>query len=200
MKILNRILIFLFIIIDTWYIYDKLSKGVTERLIIAFAVIPVLLAPYLIKKIFHYQMCDVLKFCYYLFTFCCVILGSVLNLYNLPQTKGFDKLTHFVSGFLTSIIALLIIKKSGVRDKRLWFRITYIILFSIAIGGIWEFFEFACDKLTGGDTQHVLDTGVSDTILDMLSATSASLLFSLYYWYEEKYSKINHIKKLENYL
>lgn len=200
MKLLNRILIALFILIDGWYVYDKLSTGVTDRLAIALAVIPILLGPYLIKKIFHYEMGEPLKFVYYLFTFCCVILGSVLNWYNLPQTKGFDKLTHFVSGFLTSMVALLVLKKAGIKNKKMWFIVTYIILFSVAIGGIWEFFEFFCDAITGGDTQHVLDSGVDDTMGDMLVATLASILFSLYYLYSYKWAKTNHVKKLEELL
>ena len=57
MKYLNRILIFLFVVIDAWYVYDRLSRGVYNRLEIAAAVIPVLLGPWLIKKILHYEMC-----------------------------------------------------------------------------------------------------------------------------------------------
>lgn len=200
MKILNRIIIFLFIVIDLYYVWERLSSGNTDRLVIALAVIPVLLGPWLIKKILRYEMGEGLKFVYYLFTFCCVILGSVLNLYNIPETKGFDKVTHFVSGFLSSIVAILFLKKSKMKKIPLWFTISYIILFSVAIGGIWEFFEFFCDKITGGDTQHVLDSGINDTMGDMLAATLASVFFSFYYYYQVKFAKKNHIEKLEEYL
>ncbi|MDD3340944.1 MAG: DUF2238 domain-containing protein [Bacilli bacterium] len=200
MKLLNRILIALFIIIDVWYIYDRIRIGTTDRLLVAFTVIPILLGPYLIQKIFHYEMKEPLKFIYYLFTFCCVILGSVLNLYNLPQTRGFDKFTHFISGFLTSLVALLVLKKAQLKNKKTWFIVVFIILFSTAVAGIWEYFEFFCDKITGGDTQHVLDSGIQDTMLDMLVATGASILFSIYYIYSYKKAKVNHIKKIEEYL
>lgn len=200
MKYLNRLLIFLFIAIDTWYIWDRLSRGVTDRLAIGFAVIPVLLAPWLIKKILHYEMSEPLKFVYYLFTFCCVILGSVLNLYNIPETRGFDKFTHFISGFLTSVVALLVLKLAHLKDQKLWFRVIFIILFSIAVAGVWEYFEFFSDMITGGDTQHVLDTGIDDTMGDMIAATIASLLFSIYYIYQTKIAKVNRIEKIEKYL
>lgn len=199
MKNLNRIIIFLFIAIDVYYVWERLSSGNTDRLIIALAVIPVLLGPFLIQKILKYEMGEGLKFVYYLFTFCCVILGSVLNLYNIPETKGFDKVTHFVSGFLTSIVALVFLKKAKIK-KPIWFTISYILLFSIAIGGIWEFFEFFCDKITGGDTQHVIDSGINDTMGDMLAATLASLFFCFYYYYQKVFAKIDKIKKLEEYL
>lgn len=200
MKYLNRLMIFLFVVIDSWYIYDRISRGVTDRLAIGFAVIPVLLAPWLIKKILHYEMAEPLKFVYYLFTFSCVILGSVLNLYNIPETQGFDKFTHFISGFLTSIVALFVLKLAKLQDSKLWFRILFILLFSVAIAGFWEYFEFFSDMITGGDTQHVLDTGNGDTMGDMIAATIASILFTIYYYYQIKHAKKNQIEKLEAYL
>ncbi len=200
MKNLNRILIFLFIVIDGWYVYDHLSRGDMNRLEIALAVIPVLLAPWLIDKILHYKMSETLKFVYYLFTFACVILGSVLNLYNIPETRCFDKVTHFISGFLTSIVALMILKYGKVKTEKKWFVPIFIILFSVGIAGIWEFFEYFMDMITGGDTQHVLTTGVGDSMDDMLVATLASILFSIYYYYQVHYAKKNQIEMLEKHL
>lgn len=197
MKHLNRLLIFLFIVIGIFYVYDKLSQGTTDRLLIAVSIIPVLLAPSLIDKILHYKMNETLKFVYYLFSFCAVILGSIFNFYNIPETQGFDKITHFVSGILTSITSLIFLKRAGLKKEKVWFVMTYIILFSVAIGGIWELFEFFCDKLTDGNAQHALETGVDDTMGDMLAATTASILFAIYYYYQVKYAKNNKIEKLK---
>ncbi len=194
MKKLNYVMIFLFIVIDIWYVYDQLSLQNTSRLACAFAVIPVLLVPFVVKKVLRYEMNDTLKFVYYLFAFCCVILGSVLNLYNRPATQGFDKITHFISGLLTSLIALIILKHSKLRNNSVWFNILFMLLFSVAIGAVWEYFEYAFDTLLKDNLQHV-ETGVTDTMLDMIVATFASVLFSIYYYLESK-KKNNHIEKM----
>ena len=200
MKYLNRILIVLFVVIDGWYVYDRISRGVYDRLEIALAVIPVLLGPWLIHKILHYQMSDTLKFVYYLFTFACVMLGSVLNLYNIPETMWFDKVTHFISGFLTSIVALMLIKYGKVSVKSKWFIPVYIVIFSVGVAGWWEFFEYFMDMITGGDTQHVLTTGIDDSMGDMLVATLASIMFAIYYYYQVHFAKTNRIETLVDHL
>lgn len=195
MKKLNYVMIFLFLSIDIWYVVDQLVRGDTSRLLVAAAVIPVLLGPWLIKKIFHYEMNDALTFVYLLFTFCCVILGSVLNLYNRPETQGFDKLTHFISGFLTSFLALIVLKHSKIKNSPMWFNMIFILVFSMAIGAFWEYLEFASDNILGGNTQHYLETGVGDTMWDMIVAFFASLLFNAYYYIKSKTSP-NHFEKM----
>ena len=38
----------------------------------------------------------------------------------------------------------------------------------MAVAGLWELAEYAINLVTGRDVQHVLDTGVGDTMQDML--------------------------------
>lgn len=199
-KTLNKILVCIYIGVGIWYFYDQLSRGLYDRLLIGLAIIPVLLGPWLIKKILKYEMCEVLTFCYYIFALLGLILGSILNFYKL--FPGFDKFTHFISGFVSSVVALVFLKKANLLKGKqpIWFSILFIICFSLAVASIWEFFEFFCDKFTGADAQYVQSTGVNDTMEDMLVAFLGSILFSLYYLYQEKKAKHNQIKKLEKYL
>ena len=57
----------------------------------------------------------------------------------------------------------------------------FITVFTISIAAIWEYFEFTIDKIGGTDTQYVTDTGVSDTMEDMLIATLPGVVGSVYY-------------------
>lgn len=199
-KTLNKILILSYIGIGIWYLYDQLSRGIYDRLLIGLAIIPVFLGPWLIKKILKYDMCELLKFCYYIFVLMGLILGSILNFYKL--FPGFDKFTHFISGIISSIASLIFLKKAKLLKGKqpFWFSILFVICFSLAIASIWEFFEFFCDKLTKADAQYVKTTGVDDTMLDMLVAFLGSILFSIYYFYQEKYAKKNTIERIEKYL
>ena len=45
----------------------------------------------------------------------------------------------------------------------------------IAIG--WEIVEFVLDLILHNDPQHVLDTGVNDTMMDMIVCMVGALLF-----------------------
>ena len=66
----------------------------------------------------------------------------------------------------------------------------------IALGaGLWETFEFTCDKIFDKDAQRVLLTGVNDTMKDMIVAYIGSLVFILFYSYEYMYDKNGIIKK-----
>lgn len=198
-KTFNKILVCLFIGVGIWYFYDQISQGIYDRLLIGCAIIPVLLGPWLIKKIFKYEMCELLKCCYYLFAFLGLLLGSVLKFYQL--VPGFDKFVHFLSGIISAVVALIFLKysKTNTKSTPIWFQILFIICFALAVASIWEFFEFFCDKLTGGDCQYVMKTGVDDTMEDMLVAFIGSILFSVYYYYQMIKAKHNQIKKIEKY-
>ena len=45
------------------------------------------------------------------------------------------------------------------------------MFFSMAIGVIWEFFEFGCDKFLGQSMQQLISVGVDDTMFDLIAAT-----------------------------
>lgn len=133
-------------------------------------------------------MSETLKFIYFLFVFIALILGSIYNLYR--TISWFDLLAHFLSGIVTCVLALIILKKFDLLKKDLpIFHIVFIIAFSLMIASFWEFFEFLSDKVLKGDTQWVLLTGVDDTMTDMLIAFLSSVIFSVFYYIGSKTNK-----------
>ena len=48
---------------------------------------------------------------------------------------------------------------------------------SMAVAGLWEICEYGVHALTGRDVQHVLDTGVSDTMQDMIVCMIGTLFY-----------------------
>ena len=81
-----------------------------------------------------------------------------------------------------------------------WFHIIFMIAFGLMIASFWEFFEFASDNILGGDTQWVKETGVDDTMGDMLIAFLGSILFCIYYFIEVQVKKDKFMKKLDQVL
>ena len=160
-----------------------LSKNLT-----VLSIIIVCIVPWLIKKVLKYEMSETLKFIYFLFVFIALILGSIYNLYR--TISWFDLLAHFLSGIVTCVLALIILKKFDLLKKDLpIFHIVFIIAFSLMIASFWEFFEFLSDKVLKGDTQWVLLTGVDDTMTDMLIAFLSSVIFSVFYYIGSKTNK-----------
>lgn len=160
-----------------------LSKNLT-----VLSIIIVCIVPWLIKKVLKYEMSETLKFIYFLFVFIALILGSIYNLYR--TISWFDLLAHFLSGIITCLLALIILKKFDLLKKDLpIFHIVFIIAFSLMIASFWEFFEFLSDKVLKGDTQWVLLTGVDDTMTDMLIAFLSSVIFSVFYYIGSKTNK-----------
>ena len=81
-----------------------LSKNLT-----VLSIIIVCIVPWLIKKVIKYEMSETLKFIYFLFVFIALIQGSIYNLYR--TISWFDLLAHFLSGIVTCVLALIILKK-----------------------------------------------------------------------------------------
>lgn len=143
--------------------------------------------PYILGKIFKIKIDNKLKFIYILFVFCAHFLGATVELYN--KISWYDKLCHTLSGVLTSYGALLmltIIKNCSIKNK--CFNIIYMICITLAVASLWEIFEYSSNILFGGDAQKVVETGVNDTMQDIIVAFIGSLFVCLIYGF---YSTIN---------
>lgn len=196
-KWLNRIIILLMLIIAVLSFINFIRIEYYERILVTVATIPVIILPWIIKKFLHYDMSEPIKLVYYIFALMGLTLGSILNFYN--KISWFDLFTHFVSGILSSVAALIILKKRNIlKDKCLWFNVVFIICFTLSIAVLWEFFEFSCDLITGGDTQKVLESGVDDTMTDMLIAFFGTILFNLYFVWSCIHTN-KFVKKIEKY-
>lgn len=164
--------------------YDTMKIAI---LLLVLCIFPLVMVPYILDKIKLYKMDENLIFIYYVFLILALVLGSILGFYH--KIWWFDLLCHFISGFLTSLIGFILLKNNKLASKKYkWFGFIFILMFSVSIAAIWEYFEFTID-LFGGDTQHALETGVRDTMEDMLIATLAGIISSIYYLYYLKKSK-----------
>ena len=97
-------------------------------------------------------------------------LGSCLDFY--ARFPGYDKLIHMLSGAFVSVLCILLYcalkpeRRIGRGD--FWLALLFTFFGSMAVAGLWELAEYGINLVTGRDVQHVLDTGVGDTMQDML--------------------------------
>ena len=61
---------------------------------------------------------------------------------------------------------------------------------SLSSACIWEIFEFSIDNLFNMNLQHNIDTGVIDTMKDIIACTTGAFISGLsYYFYRKKVLK-----------
>lgn len=197
MKKLNNVLIFLCSLASICIFVKDLNTGATDRFLGDLSMVFVLIIPKIIRALFKIKITDSMEFVYVVFMILAQFIGSVVNLYN--HTWWYDLFTHFLSGVLTTVLALVIMNWMGVyKDKNKWFNFVFMISFTLMIASFWEFMEFGTDLVMKTDVQHVLDTGVKDTMQDMLIAFLGSLIVAFSYLIEDKISKNGFIKKIVN--
>lgn len=141
----------------------------------------------------------ILELIYLIFIFIAQFLGSVINLYS--KIEWYDLFAHTISGFLSGYIAIYLLMNLGhFKEKNLLFQITYILGIVFLIAGLWEMCEFGFDSLLGSNTQHSIETGVADTMEDMIVAFLGGLMFILFYSYEILKDKSLLVRNLTHYM
>ena len=195
MKKLNNILILLCSLASVCFLVKDLNLGSYDRLLGDATVPLVLLLPRIISNIFKIKITSAMELVYIIFIILAQFAGSVVNLYN--KVWWYDLFAHFLSGILTAILSLVILDWFGIyKEKNKGFNFLFIISFILMIASLWEFLEFGVDTFFGMNVQHSIDTGVRDTMEDMLIAFLGSLIVSISYLVENKIGKNGFLKKI----
>lgn len=124
------------------------------------------------------------------FVYAALFLGEVGNFY--ARFWWWDILLHGISalafGMIGFVILFILYKKGKVRANPIWIAI-FAFSFAVAIGAIWEIFEFGMDQLFGFNMQKsgLIDT-MWDLIMDSLGAFLASLMGYFYLKGERRFS------------
>lgn len=105
----------------------------------------------------------------YLFIFAAEILGEVNHYYVL--IPGWDTMLHTLNGFLCAAVGYSLVDLFNKHSDGVRLAPAYLALvafcFSMTVGVLWEFVEFAMDSLFGADMQKdFLVTSISSILLD----------------------------------
>ncbi|MDY6932582.1 MAG: hypothetical protein SVJ22_11795, partial [Halobacteriota archaeon] len=119
--------------------------------------------------------------------------GNTLKAYYL--IPGYDTITHFVSSIFISFLAFVVI---FILDKY-WDGLlmdTYalafvVVIFTMAMGVVWELFEWGIDLLFGIELQW----GLQDTMKDLLVDTVAGIIMAVFGVYLVKRGSFDEITK-----
>lgn len=124
-----------------------------------------------------------------LFVFGSLYLGEVRGFYE--RIWWWDLALHLGSGLLLGILGFLLVYVLNESDRvdlhmQPRFVALFAFVFAVALGALWEIFEFAMDQLYGANMQKPMlgdDSGLTDTMWDLIVDSVGAAAISLYGWY-----------------
>ncbi|MGE4284794.1 MAG: hypothetical protein AB7G87_13955 [Clostridia bacterium] len=154
----------------------------------------VMLLPSIIEKQFRLDIPDEFEIVLILFVFAAVFLGELHQFYD--KFWWWDKVLHSFSGLILGNIGYLIVSYLNSSTKMNItlspiFVAVFSFCFAIAMGAVWEIFEYSMDKLFGLFMQR---GSLDDTMIDLILDTMGALIFSILGYFQKK-GKINIISK-----
>ena len=194
MKLTKKINYILLIVVSCIVFYlglNYIENKEVMKLLITITIIPAMLIPYFLNRVLTYKITNGTITLYFLFIIASTIFGSLFNFYQI--VSSFDKTLHFVTGILSSMLGIIILINFKKYDnKNIKFNIIFLAAITSMVALLWEVFEYISDIVFSGNAQRVLETGVNDTMLDMISSLLGFLIFILIYIIENK-TKIKFI-------
>lgn len=141
-------------------------NGNYENVFLCLLTLVLLMAPAFVQVRLRIELPSVLEVIVLVFVFSAEILGEISAFYEI--FPFWDTVLHTLNGFLAAAIGFSLVDLLN-RSERTKFELSPMYLsivsfcFSMTIGVLWEFFEFAMDMLFGWDMQK-------DTVVHSISS------------------------------
>lgn len=166
-----------------------------------FAIMLVILAPTLFRNRIAVNIPPEFQVLALLFSFAALFLGEIRSYYE--RIWWWDIGLHISSGLLLGILGFLLIfilneSRHIALHMQPRFVAFFAFLFAVAVGALWEIFEFTTDQLLGTNMQKPMfgdPSGLTDTMWDLIVDTIGALAISLYGLYYLQRSKQSFIDR-----
>ena len=120
-------------------------------------------------RVFSFKTCIAFSLLLVLSVFC----GRTLGFYEtIPY---WDKILHFVSGFIFAEAGKEIYLRLGGSCKSRWLLLCFSLFCAISAAAIWEMWEFTGDSLFGLNAQN---NSLRDTMLDIILGSASGAIYS----------------------
>lgn len=193
-KIINTIIFIIIFITNVIYAIDFILNDKLERLGNNVILLFALLIPLILERIMKKKISAYIKTVIYIFLFLSHLLGCVVDLYR--KVNWYDNFVHFLSGTLTVFPAIIFLNRS-IKTKKIpkLFKLIYSIGCVLLIAIIWEIVEYIGDVLFNMDLQYQKETGVEDTMQDIIAAYLGGLFIIIPYLLESSTGIIHRLIK-----
>ena len=108
----------------------------------------------------------------------------------------FDLFLHDFSGFITGLIGFIwayMLLHTNKVSARPWFIFVFTLSLSLAVGALWEIFEFTMDRFFGFNMQK---SGLNDTMGDLIVCAFGALAAGLVGFLYLKYRKRGFVRRI----
>lgn len=158
-------------------------NGNYENVFLCGLTLILFIVPSFVEKNFHIVLPDTLETIIFLFIFAAEILGEISAFYiHVPY---WDTMLHTLNGFLAAAIGFCLVDLLN-RDKHFTFQLSPVFMavvafcFSMTIGVLWEFFEFAMDTFFLLDMQKdTVVTAISSVMLDPTGGNTPTAIHNI---------------------
>jgi len=161
-----------------------LYRGEWQSAIATVLIAVLMLIPSILKERYRVYLPFTLELGIVVFIFLTLFLGWIAQFYD--WVPFWDKFLHFQSGFLLGASGYVLVYTLNEHQR---FRLNlspgfvsfFAITFSLAIGAVWEMFEFAADVMF--QTTYWQDSN-TDTMLDLVADGAGAVLVAVvgYFW------------------
>jgi len=164
------------------------------------AIMAVTLSPAVLGRRFGVHIPPEFQLLAVLFVFAALFLGEFRSYY--ARIWWWDIALHTSSGLLMGILGFLLVYVLNENERidlhmRPRFVAFFAFLFAVAVGALWEIFEFSMDQLIGTNMQKPMlgdPSGLTDTMWDMIVNTLGALAISALGWWYMKRSERSFIE------
>lgn len=153
------------------------------------SIICVMFLPSVLGRRFKLQIPAEFEILALLFVFASLFLGEVRGYY--ARHWWWDVALHTTSGGLLGILGFLLIYVLNENDRidlhmRPFFVAFFAFVFAVAMGAIWEIFEFTMDQTFGMQMQKPMlgdPSGLTDTMFDLIVDTVGAFIICWMGWW-----------------
>lgn len=165
-----------------------LTRGQWMVAALVLAIMGVTVAPVLLRDRLPVRIPPEFQLLAVAFVFASLFLGEVRQYYE--RVWWWDIALHGASGLLLGILGFLLVYVMNENERielnlRPRFVALFAFLFAVAVGTLWEIFEFAVDGLLGGGMQKPMfgdASGLTDTMWDLTVDALGALVISVLGW------------------
>ena len=143
-------------------------RGNYESVFLCALSLVLLILPSILQKRLYITLPSTLEIVILLFIFAAEILGELASFY--VRVPNWDTMLHTVNGFLCAAVGFALVDMIN-RNECFSLKLSPVYLaivafcFSMTVGVLWEFFEFAADRFIGLDMQK-------DTVLSAIGSVA----------------------------
>lgn len=184
----------------------KKSHYVIIALECLFGILAVILPGVLDRK-WSFGIPDYVYTTYFIFLYCAIFLGSVLGFYSLiPQ---WDTILHAISGAMLGVLGFCLVSVCNRSEKipvnlTPFFVALFAFCFALAVGAVWEIYEYTGDGLLGMNMQRFnLSDGTAlqgraalyDTMKDIIVDAISALIVAIIGYFPTKKAYVKASRK-----